>query len=147
MRKPSPYKRIIADLVDGVILIAVKLLFAGAFFIVSDKILTISKGSRILCITLWVFYLITITLIFFIYYIYFFSKYGSSPGKLFFNLRIVDDRTGGPLSKKQAFLRALGYLISGAPVYLGFFWILFDPKGQGWHDKIAGTRMTSINEG
>jgi uncharacterized RDD family membrane protein YckC len=24
-------------------------------------------------------------------------------------------------------------------LYLGFIWVAFDPRKQGWHDKIAGT--------
>jgi len=24
-------------------------------------------------------------------------------------------------------------------LFLGFFWIIWDKKKQGWHDKIAGT--------
>jgi hypothetical protein len=38
-----------------------------------------------------------------------------------------------------AFLRCVGYLISGPVLCLGFLWIAFDGKKQGWHDKIAAT--------
>jgi uncharacterized RDD family membrane protein YckC len=38
-----------------------------------------------------------------------------------------------------AFLRWVGYIISAAGICLGFIWIIFDRKKQGWHDKIAGT--------
>jgi uncharacterized RDD family membrane protein YckC len=145
MKKPPPLERMVADLIDGAILIAVKLIAAGAFFVVSDRFSRVGKWGNMLCITLWIFYLVTITLVFFIYYIYFFTKYGASPGKIFFDLRVVDDKSNGSLTKRQSFLRALGYLISGAPLYLGFVWILFDRKGQGWHDKIAGTRLTNVS--
>ena len=30
-------------------------------------------------------------------------------------------------------------MISGALFNLGFIWIAFDKRKQGWHDKIAGT--------
>jgi len=37
-------------------------------------------------------------------------------------------------------LPAMGrYLISKLALYLGFIWIAFDRRKQGWHDKIAGT--------
>ena len=34
--------------------------------------------------------------------------------------------------------QALAYLIS-AILFLGYLWILFDNRRQGFHDKIAGT--------
>ncbi len=41
----------------------------------------------------------------------------------------------------NALRRQIGYWISGI-FYLGFLWILFDNKRQGFHDKIAGTIVT-----
>ena len=38
-----------------------------------------------------------------------------------------------------AFLRWVGYILSGIFLYLGFLWIAWDGRKQGWHDKIAGT--------
>jgi uncharacterized RDD family membrane protein YckC len=62
-----------------------------------------------------------------------------TPGKLMFRLRIVDARTGGEPSLLQWCLRYLGYFISSVPLLLGFFWVAWDPRHQGWHDRIAGT--------
>jgi len=31
------------------------------------------------------------------------------------------------------------YFLSGLPLLLGIFWIAFDGRKQGWHDKLAGT--------
>jgi uncharacterized RDD family membrane protein YckC len=25
------------------------------------------------------------------------------------------------------------------PLMIGFIWVAFDPRKQGWHDKLAGT--------
>ncbi len=36
-------------------------------------------------------------------------------------------------------LRYLGYYISMLPLFLGIFWVGWDKRKQGWHDKIAGT--------
>lgn len=47
---------------------------------------------------------------------------------------------GRPFSLKQAALRHLvGYPLSTAAFFLGFLWMLWDPRQQGWHDKLAGT--------
>jgi uncharacterized RDD family membrane protein YckC len=30
-------------------------------------------------------------------------------------------------------------VISGVALDIGFIWVAFDPRKQGWHDKIAST--------
>jgi uncharacterized RDD family membrane protein YckC len=63
----------------------------------------------------------------------------ATPGKLMVHARIVDARTGGDPRPGQFVLRFLGYFVSGCVLGLGFIWIAFDPKKQGWHDKLAST--------
>jgi uncharacterized RDD family membrane protein YckC len=53
--------------------------------------------------------------------------------------RIVDARTGAPASTRQLVIRYLGYYVSTIPLGLGLLWVAFDPRKQGWHDKMAGT--------
>lgn len=64
---------------------------------------------------------------------------GATPGKLAVGVKIVDARTGEPPSTGRLALRLVCYLVSAAPLYLGFLWAAFDRRKQGWHDKIAGT--------
>jgi uncharacterized RDD family membrane protein YckC len=70
--------------------------------------------------------------------IFWFCK-NATPGKMLLNMEIVDARTGNKPSLFQWVLRYVGYLIAVLPMMLGFLWILWDKKRQGWHDKIAGT--------
>ena len=63
----------------------------------------------------------------------------ATPGKMAISARVVDARTGGPLGVGQSIVRYLGYFVSTIPFGLGLLWVAFDPKKQGWHDKIAGT--------
>ncbi|HEY7544858.1 MAG TPA: RDD family protein, partial [Blastocatellia bacterium] len=47
---------------------------------------------------------------------------------------------GTPFTRKHAALRhLLGYPLSMAALFLGFLWMLWDPRQQGWHDKLART--------
>jgi uncharacterized RDD family membrane protein YckC len=47
---------------------------------------------------------------------------------------------GRPFTMRQATLRHLiGYPLSTAAFFLGFLWMLWDPRQQGWHDKLART--------
>ena len=63
----------------------------------------------------------------------------ATPGKMALSLKIVDAETFGPLSKGQAIGRYFGYYVSIFGLCLGFLWVAFDPRKQGWHDKLAGT--------
>jgi uncharacterized RDD family membrane protein YckC len=64
---------------------------------------------------------------------------GATPGKLAVGLKVVDAETRLPPSTGRLVVRVLSYLVSVLPLYLGFLWIAFDRRKQGWHDKIAGT--------
>ncbi|HEY4531095.1 MAG TPA: RDD family protein [Luteimonas sp.] len=63
----------------------------------------------------------------------------ATPGKMIVSARVVDARTGNPMSVGQALGRYLAYFVSMLPLFLGIIWVAFDPKKQGWHDKLAGT--------
>jgi uncharacterized RDD family membrane protein YckC len=66
---------------------------------------------------------------------------GATLGKMFFGLRVVGDKKQ-KLGVWQVVLReTVGKFVSGIVLGLGFVWILFDVKRQGWHDKIANTRV------
>ncbi|MGY1424504.1 RDD family protein [Lysobacter sp. A289] len=63
----------------------------------------------------------------------------ATPGKMAVSARVVDAKTGATLTTGQAVIRYLGYFVSSIPLGLGLFWVAFDPRKQGWHDKMAGT--------
>ena len=63
----------------------------------------------------------------------------ATPGKMLFGVKIVDADTGGPPSVGQCIGRYLGYIVSGVLFLLGFIWVAFDSRKQGFHDKLAGT--------
>jgi len=64
---------------------------------------------------------------------------GSTPGKMIFSAVIVDARTLDKPGQGQLVARYLAYYVSLLAFGLGFLWIAFDGRKQGWHDKIAGT--------
>ena len=63
----------------------------------------------------------------------------ATPGKMAVSARVVDAKTGNTLTVGQSIGRYLGYFVSAIPMGLGIIWVAFDPKKQGWHDKLAGT--------
>ena len=71
----------------------------------------------------------------------------ATPGKIAIDARIVDADTGGKPSTKQLLVRYLGYYVSMFGLFIGFLWIAFDPRKQGWHDKSSsgvGERSASL---
>jgi len=63
----------------------------------------------------------------------------ATPGKMATSLKIVDARTGGHPTTGQFILRYFGYILSTLPLFLGFIWVAFDKRKQGFHDKLART--------
>ena len=70
----------------------------------------------------------------------------ATPGKMITNLIIVDAETGGKPSTGQFIGRYFAYYLSALPLMLGFIWVAFDKRKQGWHDKLAGTVVIRKNE-
>jgi uncharacterized RDD family membrane protein YckC len=73
--------------------------------------------------------------------VFFWPRFGATPGKITLSARIVDARSRGRPSLARLVIRYLAYIISAAPLFLGFAWIAIDRRKQAWHDKIAGTRV------
>ena len=63
----------------------------------------------------------------------------ATPGKIMIHAKIVDANTGADPRPGQFVLRYLGYFVSGIFLGLGFLWVAFDRRKQGWHDKLATT--------
>ena len=63
----------------------------------------------------------------------------ATPGKMVVGAQIVDANTLGKASTGKLIGRYFGYYVSMIPLLLGFFWVAFDKRKQGWHDKLAGT--------
>ncbi|ROS05680.1 putative RDD family membrane protein YckC [Sinobacterium caligoides] len=71
--------------------------------------------------------------------VWFWACHASSPGKMMFNLTIVDADSLNQVSKRRLIIRFLAYVVSFVPLLIGFIWMGFDNRKQGWHDKLANT--------
>ncbi len=69
----------------------------------------------------------------------------ATPGKLLLKLRIIDAQTGAQPDLKQFVIRYLGYFVASIPLLIGIIWVGFDPRKQGWHDKLAGTVVVRLH--
>ncbi|TMG76536.1 MAG: RDD family protein [Betaproteobacteria bacterium] len=70
---------------------------------------------------------------------------GATPGKMLVSAKIVDAATLGAPSTGKLIGRYFAYLVSSI-FMLGFIWIAFDKRKQGWHDKLAGTVVIEVED-
>lgn len=69
-----------------------------------------------------------------------FLSRGLTPGKYLVGEQVVDHLSGGyPGLGKMLAREVFGKVVSGLFFGVGYFWAIWDPNGQAWHDKIAGT--------
>lgn len=66
-------------------------------------------------------------------------KFRGTPGKRLLDCVVVDATTLQAITVKQALIRYFAYLASILPLGLGFLWIIWDRRKQGFHDLIAKT--------
>lgn len=65
---------------------------------------------------------------------------GRTVGKALMGIRVVRV-DGGRLGVVRSLVRAVAYLVSLIPLFLGFAWILIDRDRRAWHDHISGSRV------
>jgi uncharacterized RDD family membrane protein YckC len=72
------------------------------------------------------------------YFTYFHAtSAGQSIGNKILGIRVLDADTGRSLPLARAFVRALMSSLSALPCFLGFFWMLWEPRKRTWHDIVA----------
>jgi uncharacterized RDD family membrane protein YckC len=74
-----------------------------------------------------------------VYFSVLWSSFGGTIGQRMLGLHVVDAATGRNIGIGRAIGRYVGYLISAAVLLIGLIWAAFDPRKQGWHDKMAST--------
>jgi len=122
------WRRVAASLIDTILMIIVLALLAVPLGLMGMPIMQGHSGS----------FLIT-DIIPMVIVVLFWLKFGATPGKQLLDCQIVDARTGHSLRLGQSILRYLGYILSTLPLFLGFLWIAWSARKQGFHDYIAGT--------
>jgi uncharacterized RDD family membrane protein YckC len=71
---------------------------------------------------------------------------GRTAGKAVMGLEVVA-ADGTRLSAPRALIRAVAYLVSVIPLFVGFLWVLVDRDRRAWHDHIAGSRVVFNRRG
>ena len=140
---PGLLARAAAFILDLVIIAALQI---GCLFI---PIASMQQGNFNLQILVVSFFLalglvLLSPMIVLLYFVLFHGNLGQTPGKMLMGLWVVT-LDGGKISTGLAFLRAVGFLLSALPCGAGLLWALIDPRGRGWHDHLALTRVIRMN--
>jgi len=145
MDKAGFWVRSIAYLIDQVIINCISVIFFVVALIALRTTFYLHPDGPYFKQFIFLFILTYFTRLLFevAYFVYFYSHTGQTVGKMVCGLKVIGT-DGKIISACRAFLRWLGYVISFYTLFLGFFWIVIDPKKQGWHDKMANTLVIRV---
>lgn len=123
--------RLLASLIDSLLMLLVLLPLAFTFY--GDELLE-TQGQLDGWANLVLNYLIPLAVV-----MTFWLYRSATPGKIWLKVKIVDEDSFGKPQLWQWIVRYLGYYVSMLVLFIGFFWIAWDPRKQGFHDKLART--------
>ncbi|MBI2040174.1 RDD family protein [Candidatus Microgenomates bacterium] len=72
------------------------------------------------------------------YSIWMLSTYSATVGMMILKIKILKEN-GGKVTYQDAILRYFASILSAIALFLGYLWMIWDPKKQTWHDKLAKT--------
>ena len=135
-------RRTIAALIDFLFITFIGFLvtFLLGFLGLFIEMFTAEQSHYLQAIIVIAFLLVSV-----LYYLVSWTRSGSTMGQMVVGARVVATN-GAKLGWGKAILRYIGYLVSAAVFALGFVWVIFDKKRQGWHDKIAGTMVIMADD-
>ncbi|MDX9735859.1 MAG: RDD family protein [Thermoanaerobaculia bacterium] len=136
--------RFLASLIDSVILnVLLAIVWAPTFFL-TFRAAARGEAPGALAAILPIFSFLLTMVLSLGYTLWFWANKGATPGKKMLGLRIVREDGEEPLGWGTAFMRLVGYMVSGFILYIGFLMIAFNPEKMGLHDKIAKTRVLKV---
>lgn len=74
-----------------------------------------------------------------VYFAYSDGKSGQTLGKRAAGIRVVDDRSNGPIGIGRGVGRFFARYISSLVLFLGYLWAIWDKDNQTWHDKMVSS--------
>ena len=134
--------RLMATLIDGAMVgfLGFMLAFVLGFFAMFLNMFRWEQGSG----PLELLTIVSVVIFSIVYYVGYWTADGQTMGMTVVGLRVVGT-DGARLTTGKALLRYLGYIVNAALLSIGFLWAAFDPKRQGWHDKLAGTLVVYVD--
>lgn len=70
---------------------------------------------------------------------------GQTPGMSALGIRVISFDGSGSIGYGRAFIRWIVGILSAIPLFLGYFWMLWDKEKQCWHDKLASDVVVPVS--
>ncbi len=123
------WRRLMAMLYDSLLLVALLMLAALPVVVFFGGI----PGG-------WARYIFQLYLlaVWFLFFAWFWVHGGQTLGMRSWRLQLISV-DGADIDWKTALLRFLFALLSALVLGAGYFWMLIDPFGRAWHDRISGS--------
>lgn len=121
MQKATFVNRLLAAIIDGLILLIPYLIFTRIFG-AAAPLFNLLLGLA--------------------YQVYFIGTKGMTPGKQVIGLQVVA-KDGSRMDYAKAFIRYICTIVSSIPCGLGYLWMLWDKDKETWHDKMSSTNVIS----
>ena len=134
--------RVVASLVDGVILVVIQVILTVLLGLIAAGAVTGMNEQGQVALSL--VYSLFGTALSMAYYVFFTGYCGQTPGKMAVRVKVI--RTDGEdIGYGRAFFREVfGKFVSGVLLCIGYLMVAFDSQKQGLHDKIANTYVIKL---
>jgi uncharacterized RDD family membrane protein YckC len=130
-------KRLVALIIDSIILNIVAYLVAS--------ILGLDPGDTTQ-IALFSSANLMSTIMSLLYFGFLEGSTGQTIGKKAMGIRVCDIATGEAIGVPRAMGRYVARIVSALPIFLGYFWMLWDKEKQTWHDKLTNAVVVPADE-
>ena len=141
--KAGFWSRAAAHFIDWIVLLIIFFIFQQFTYsrfslsFMADPAAILAQALTALFLSLF------LTVLFFAYFTYCHGATGQTLGKMLLRIKVVSDQ-GDEISYGVSFVRCLAYQASWSSLGLGFLWAASQAQGQGWHDRIAGTKVIKV---
>lgn len=136
---PKPgnfFRRMAAIFYDSILLFSLLFFSSIPLLVLFEK----TTGQHLYEHTAYYGFVLWLYLVAFVYFGWFWTKTGQTPGMKAWHLRLTTEK-GLKINWMTALQRYLGALLSWAVVGLGFLWILLSKSNKTWHGTLSGTRI------
>lgn len=140
---PGLLRRLAAIFYDCLLLIALYVVVTALVVLPAGMLFDIQDPAADPLVRLLVRLLLSLVSL--VFFVGFWLRGGQTLGMRAWRIRVVR-ADGAPLHAGNALLRALAALLSWAALGIGFLWMLVDPQGLTWHDRLSQTRLIMLRK-
>jgi uncharacterized RDD family membrane protein YckC len=141
---PSFVTRALAITIDIALLSCLQLIL---YLLLGASILKAIQFDPVTIVTVFSLYFLVFFASFILLSMFYFTVFhawcGQTIGKMFMGIKVVSE-DHHIVSPGIAFLRWCGYLLSLLPMATGFLWSAVDKDHSAWHDKLAFTKVVTV---